>query len=145
MIAEKRELVNLSALIGQEVFERERAGFFPSGTGRPATPPRLVAGRHQFGCKVSVTPHRMRATWSECTAFRATLNIATPRDALERLPAMRGGRMNEDSDVAFACGMLARHQGTSDMSEVPVEHGENPEMRKLAEKSSRRRWVRSRS
>jgi IS5 family transposase len=44
MIDLRHELVKLTALIGWEVFEREWAGFFPSTTGRPATPPRLVAG-----------------------------------------------------------------------------------------------------
>jgi IS5 family transposase len=40
----RHELVKLAALIDWEFFEREWAGFFPSETGRPATPPRLVAG-----------------------------------------------------------------------------------------------------
>ena len=38
------ELAKLAALIDWEVFEREWARFFPSTTGRPAAPPRLVAG-----------------------------------------------------------------------------------------------------
>ena len=44
MIDPRHELVKLSALIDWEVFEREWSGFFPSGKGRPATEPRLVAG-----------------------------------------------------------------------------------------------------
>ena len=40
----RHELVKLTGLIDWEVFEREWSGFFPSTTGRPATPPRLVAG-----------------------------------------------------------------------------------------------------
>ncbi len=40
----RHELVKLAALIDWEVFDREWAWFFPSATGRPATPPRLVAG-----------------------------------------------------------------------------------------------------
>ncbi len=36
--------MKLAALIDWEVFEREWAGFFSSGKGRPATEPRLVAG-----------------------------------------------------------------------------------------------------
>jgi uncharacterized protein (DUF305 family) len=35
--------------------------------------------------------------------------------------------------VAFACGMIAHHQGAIDMAEVLLEHGDNPEMRELAE------------
>lgn len=37
-------LVKLAALIDWEVFQTQWAGFFPSKTGRPATPPRLIAG-----------------------------------------------------------------------------------------------------
>ena len=44
MIDLRLELVKLTALIDREVFEREWAGFFPSTSGPPATPSRLVAG-----------------------------------------------------------------------------------------------------
>jgi uncharacterized protein (DUF305 family) len=49
------------------------------------------------------------------------------------MPAMHQGMMIEDADVAFACGMIAHHQGAIDMAEVLLEHGDNPEMRELAE------------
>lgn len=44
LIDMRHELVKLAALIDWEFFDQEWAGFFPSTTGRPATPPRLVAG-----------------------------------------------------------------------------------------------------
>ena len=44
MIDPRHELVKLAALIDREVFDREWAEFPPSGKGRPATEPRLVAG-----------------------------------------------------------------------------------------------------
>ena len=43
MIDRRQELVKQAALIDWEVFEREWAGFFPFGKGRPATEPRLMA------------------------------------------------------------------------------------------------------
>lgn len=49
------------------------------------------------------------------------------------MPAMHDGMMNEDADVAFACGMIAHHQGAIDMAEVLLEHGDDPQMRALAE------------
>jgi len=49
------------------------------------------------------------------------------------MPAMEKGMMNEDPDVAFACGMIAHHQGAIDMAGVLLEHGDDPEMLKLAE------------
>lgn len=44
LIDMRHELVKLTDLIDWEFFDHEWAGFFPSTTGRPATPPRLVAG-----------------------------------------------------------------------------------------------------
>jgi len=44
LIDMRHELVKLAALIDWEFFDQEWAEFFPSTTGRPATPPRLVAG-----------------------------------------------------------------------------------------------------
>jgi uncharacterized protein (DUF305 family) len=49
------------------------------------------------------------------------------------MPAMHEGMMNENADVAFACGMIAHHQGAIDMAEVLLEHGEDSKMRALAE------------
>lgn len=49
------------------------------------------------------------------------------------MPAMHAGMMNEDADVAFACGMIAHHQGAIDMAQVLLEHGDDPQMRALAE------------
>ena len=49
------------------------------------------------------------------------------------MPAMHDGMMMEDADVAFACGMIAHHQGAIDMAEVLLAHGDDPQMRALAE------------
>lgn len=49
------------------------------------------------------------------------------------MPAMHEGMMMEDADVAFACGMIAHHQGAIDMAEVLLEHGDDPQMRALAQ------------
>ena len=55
------------------------------------------------------------------------------RKMMVTMPAMHQGMMNEDADVAFACGMIAHHQGAIDMAEVLLEHGKNEQMRALAE------------
>lgn len=49
------------------------------------------------------------------------------------MPAMHEGMMIEDADVAFACAMIVHHQGAIDMAEVLLEHGDDPQMRALAE------------
>lgn len=48
------------------------------------------------------------------------------------MPAMEEGMMRQDADVAFACGMIAHHQGAIDMAQVLLEYGDDPEMIKLA-------------
>jgi uncharacterized protein (DUF305 family) len=55
------------------------------------------------------------------------------RKMMITMPAMQEGMMNEDADVAFACGMIAHHQGAIDMAQVLLEHGDDEQMRALAE------------
>jgi uncharacterized protein (DUF305 family) len=55
------------------------------------------------------------------------------RKMMITMPAMHEGMMNEDADVAFACGMIAHHQGAIDMAQVLLEHGDDQQMRALAE------------
>ena len=56
------------------------------------------------------------------------------RRMMASMPAMHQGMMNEDADVAFACGMIAHHRGAIDMAQVVLEHGDDEAMRTLAEK-----------
>ncbi len=48
------------------------------------------------------------------------------------MPAMHEAMMSEDADVAFACGMIAHHQGAIDMAQVLLEHGDDEQMIELA-------------
>jgi IS5 family transposase len=65
MIDRRHELIKLSALIDWEVFEREWAGFFPSGKGRPATAPRLVAGLLYLQHAYRLSDEAIVARWVE--------------------------------------------------------------------------------
>ena len=49
------------------------------------------------------------------------------------MPAMQQGMMQQDADVAFACGMIAHHQAAIDMAEVVLDHGDDAELHGLAE------------
>tara|TARA_R110002110_G_scaffold20312_65_gene82641 strand:+ start:762 stop:1100 length:339 start_codon:yes stop_codon:yes gene_type:complete len=48
------------------------------------------------------------------------------------MPAMEEGKMNEDADVAFACGMIAHHQVAIDMAQVLLQYGDDRQMIELA-------------
>jgi IS5 family transposase len=65
MIDPRHELVKLAGLIDWEVFEREWAEFFPSGKGRPATPPRLVAGLLYLQHAYRLSDEAVVARWVE--------------------------------------------------------------------------------
>ncbi|MCL4792707.1 MAG: DUF305 domain-containing protein, partial [Gammaproteobacteria bacterium] len=39
------------------------------------------------------------------------------------LPRMRTGMMADDPDIAFACGMIAHHQGAIVMAETERKYG----------------------
>ncbi len=65
MIDMRHELVKLAALIEWELFEREWLGFFPSQTGRPATPTRLVAGLLYLQHAFALSDEAVVACWAE--------------------------------------------------------------------------------
>jgi len=65
MIDTRHELVKLATLIDWEVFEREWAGLFPSQTGRPATPTRLVAGLLYLQHAFQLSDEAVVARWAE--------------------------------------------------------------------------------
>ncbi len=65
MIDMRHELVKLAELIDWEVFDREWGGFFPSHTGRPATPSRLVAGLLYLQHAFALSDEAVVARWAE--------------------------------------------------------------------------------
>src|SRR5690554_5707321 len=65
MIDMRHELVKLAELIDWETFDREWVGFFPSHTGRPATPPRLVAGLLYLQHAFALSDEAVVSRWAE--------------------------------------------------------------------------------
>ena len=53
--------------------------------------------------------------------------------AAERMHRDMAIEFSGDPDVDFARGMIAHHQGAIDMARALLEHGQDPEIRQLAE------------
>ncbi|WP_424140487.1 IS5 family transposase [Roseomonas chloroacetimidivorans] len=70
MINGRHELVRLAALIDWSWFEREWAGFFPAGEGRPAIHPRLVAGLMYLQHAHGLSDEAVLARWVENPYFQ---------------------------------------------------------------------------
>lgn len=55
------------------------------------------------------------------------------QSAMEKMHADMPMEPTGDADVDFVRGMIPHHQGAIDMAKVVLEHGDDPEIRKLAE------------
>ena len=72
MIDGRHALVRLAALTDWSWFEREWAGFFPAGEGRPAIHPRLVAGLMYLQHAHGLSDEAIVARWVERTRTSST-------------------------------------------------------------------------
>lgn len=50
-------------------------------------------------------------------------------------PAMMQGMMVKEPDVAWACAMVPHHMGAIEISKVLLKNGDDPETKKMAEKT----------
>ena len=109
LINEKHPLVRLAELIDWSIFKMRWSAFFPSKTGRPATPPRLVAGllylQHTFACSDEETGD---STDGLCGVIDADLMMLNALQLFERT----FGRQ-----IAIGSGKTLTHDAIEDQSD----------------------------
>ena len=59
--------------------------------------------------------------------------ISAFKAANEKMHKGMSAELTGDADVDFVRGMIPHHQGAIDMAKIQLEHGKDPELRKLAQ------------
>jgi uncharacterized protein (DUF305 family) len=83
-------------------------------------PTAVLAGSHM--------DHSGHGAATEATASTAAYEAASARMHENMAIVLTG-----DADVDFARGMIPHHQGAIDMATIVLEHGDDPQIRALAE------------
>lgn len=123
-------LLALSLVGSAHAQDSEHTNLTPSAIGLPEVCKAAAGnlGEIAKGVHAQTAPPRIPGQMTEAQKglHQAMTGMESP---------MMQGMMAKDADVAWMCAMIPHHQGAIDMARVGLKNGDNPEAKKIAEKT----------
>ena len=86
-----------------------------------------------IGALLGVAAQAQHQSHAPAPAAGGSPSTKSYQDANARMHKDMAIRYTGDADIDFARGMIPHHRGAVDMAKIVLQHGKDPELRKLAQ------------